>query len=120
MIYTLQIIYNHKYDLRFANSYALVEKCYIVYPPVVYRAKRPSQTRPNRNSRETNVDEILAYSDKKTEHRKSRETCIDDIIAEHDLSGDTNIDDIVPDRRFSRVSNVDSLDDRQSNVSTGL
>ncbi|XP_053407845.1 gamma-adducin-like isoform X6 [Mercenaria mercenaria] len=85
---------------------------------VVRRAKRPTQNRPNRNSRETNVDEILAYSDKKSEHRKSRETCIDDIIAEHDLSGDSNIDDILPDRRYSRISNVDSIDDRQSNIST--
>lgn len=86
---------------------------------MVYRAKRPTQSRPNRNSRETNLDDILEYSEKKSEHRKSRETCIDDIVNEHDLSGDSNIDDIVPDRRFSRVSNVDSLDDLQSKVSTG-
>ncbi|XP_060571387.1 alpha-adducin-like isoform X5 [Ruditapes philippinarum] len=81
---------------------------------VVRRAKRPTQNRPNRHSRETNVDEILAYSDKYAEHRKSRETCIDDIITEHDLSGDSNIDDILPNNRYSRISNVDSIDDLHS------
>jgi hypothetical protein len=92
----------------------VVTTSYVVYLPVVRRAKRPTQNRPNRHSRETNVDEILAYSDKYAEHRKSRETCIDDIITEHDLSGDSNIDDILPNNRYSRISNVDSIDDLHS------
>lgn len=71
------------------------------------------------------MDDILANSHIKAEHRKSRETCIDDIIADHNLMGEANIDSIIADHRMSQVSNVDSIPDNiddewRTNISTGL
>lgn len=99
----------------------------LAFPVVVQRAKRSSlSSRPKRNSQETNIDD-LHYSNfnnpKYQEHSASRETNLDDIIAEHNLSGSTSIDDLLANNRLSRVSFSDILDERDvtgSSYTSGL
>ncbi|XP_052227151.1 gamma-adducin-like isoform X4 [Dreissena polymorpha] len=79
----------------------------------VKHTSKSSLSKQNRNSRETNVDDILG----KPEIRKSRETNLDDIIAEQQLGGSISIDDLVPNHKTAGVTFEDIVEDSQAFIS---